>query len=294
MHQLNLAVAIAAGTVVLLGLVSGRAQRLPLSRPLLALLVGVAAGPAALGLLHPEAWPHHVLILKETARFALAVSVFGIALRTPMRDIRALLRPVGLLLTLGMAAMWAVSAGLAWAALGLAPLMALAVGAVVTPTDPVVASSIATGAAAEEALPSRLRSTLSLESGANDGLAYAIVLLPKLPPPDPGQMPALHSSWLPGWLGGVIHNETSNPLLIYSSDHGWATLPPGESTSGLEDWDFADHPTQGWVKVFDTQGLILRDDGVLRSGSGIHWTPGPGGWTPGTPPPTVPPYQPGL
>ncbi len=46
-----------------------------------------------------------------------------------------------------------------------------------TPTDPVVASSIVTGGLAERSLPDRLRSTLSLESGANDGLAYLIVLL---------------------------------------------------------------------------------------------------------------------
>src|SRR6056297_1629678 len=62
--------------------------------------------------------------------------------------------------------------------LGLAPLTALLLGAIVTPTDPVVASSIVTGQAAEEKLPDYLRSTLSLESGANDGLGYALVMLP--------------------------------------------------------------------------------------------------------------------
>ena len=180
MHQLSLAVAIAAGTVVVLGLVSGRMQRAPLSRPLLALLVGVAAGPEVLGLLRPEEWPNRLRILQEGAELALAVSVFGIALRTPAEDMRALMRPVGVLLTLGMLGMWAVSAGLAWAVMGIAPLVALGVGAVVAPTDPVVASSIVTGGAAEEALPGRLRSTLSLESGANDGLGYLFVLLPVL------------------------------------------------------------------------------------------------------------------
>ena len=180
MEQIDIAVAMCAATVVVLGLISGRAQTAPVSRPLLALMVGVASGPAMLGLLRPEEWPQMTGILRETARFALAISVFGIALRTPAPDMRRLIRPVGLLLSLGMLAMWAVSAGLAWGVLGLAPLTALALGAVVTPTDPVVASSIATGGAAEKALPDRLRSTLSLESGANDGLAYPIVLLPIL------------------------------------------------------------------------------------------------------------------
>lgn len=76
--------------------------------------------------------------------------------------------------------MWLVSAGLAWALLGLSPLVALLLGAVISPTDPVVASSIVTGRRSEQGLPNHLRSTLSLEAGANDGLAYLIVLLPLL------------------------------------------------------------------------------------------------------------------
>ena len=180
MHQVNIAVAIAGFVCVLAGLASARFQSLPISKPLIALCVGVLVGPEVLQWLDPHGWPHARTILKEAARFTLAISVFGIALRTPMGSYRRLVRPVGVLLTLGMAAMWAVSAGLAWALLGLSPLMALLLGAVITPTDPVVASSIVTGGLAERVLPDRLRSTLSLESGANDGLAYLIVLLPIL------------------------------------------------------------------------------------------------------------------
>ena len=44
MHQLNLTVAICAGTVFVLGLISERIQLSPVSRPLLALLVGVLLG----------------------------------------------------------------------------------------------------------------------------------------------------------------------------------------------------------------------------------------------------------
>lgn len=178
MHQVNIAIAICGATVVALGLLSGAIKRSPVSVPLLALLAGIATGPLGLGWLDWPGWSEPHRILKEVARLTLAISVTGIALRTPREDIRALLRPVGLLLTLGMLGMWAVSAGLAWALLGVSPLMALLLGAVLTPTDPVVASSIVTGEAAETKLPSALRSTLSLESGANDGLGYLIVLLP--------------------------------------------------------------------------------------------------------------------
>lgn len=178
MSQLNVILAVTGVAVVAIGLISSRIDRAPLSAPLLALATGVVTGPLALGWLEPAAWPDAETILKEAARFTLAISVFGIAMRTPVENYRMLARPVAVLLTLGMLAMWAVSAGIAWGVLGLPPLMALALGAAVTPTDPVVASSIVTGSPAERALPDRLRSTLSLESGANDGLGYLLVLLP--------------------------------------------------------------------------------------------------------------------
>lgn len=180
MHQLNIAIAVAAFVVVTIGLISSRIESLPVSKPLIALGVGIAAGPEVLGWLVPENWPNPHQVLETAARFTLAISVFGIALRTPIENYRRLLRPVGLLLTVGMMAMWLISAGLAWALLGVSPLLALLLGAVLTPTDPVVASSIVTGGLAGRSLPDRLRSTLSLESGANDGLAYLIVLLPIL------------------------------------------------------------------------------------------------------------------
>lgn len=178
LDQVNLAVAIAGSVDILCGLASARLESLPISKPLIALLIGIVAGPELLHALKPHDWPQAHTILKEAARFSLAISVVGIALRTPREDYLRLLRPVGLLLTVGMIVMWLVSAGLAWALLGLSPLMALLLGAIVAPTDPVVASSIVTGGLAKRSLPDRLRSTLSIESGANDGLAYLIVLLP--------------------------------------------------------------------------------------------------------------------
>jgi sodium/hydrogen antiporter len=54
------------------------------------------------------------------------------------------------------------------------------VGAIITPTDPVLASSIVTSSLAKECVPSRIRHLLSAESGANDGLALLFVLLPIL------------------------------------------------------------------------------------------------------------------
>lgn len=53
---------------------------------------------------------------------------------------------------------------------------ALQFGTAICPTDPVLASSVVTGKPAEEDLPAHDRQILSLDSGANDGLALPSVL----------------------------------------------------------------------------------------------------------------------
>lgn len=237
MHQLNLWVVFAGLVVVLLGLASARLESLPVSRPLLATAVGLLVGPVA-GWFTPADWPDAHAVLQEVARFTLAISVFGIALRTPRQDYRSLLRPVALLLTAGMVAMWLASAGLAWALLGLSPLTALLLGAVLTPTDPVVASSIVTGGLAERSLPDRLRATLSLESGANDGLAYLIVLLP-IVVMESATAGAAAGTWLVdillvGVLGAVLLGAAIGGLVAFALHrahrHGWVEK---ESLLGL-------------------------------------------------------------
>lgn len=180
MHSLDIALAVMGATVVALGIASDALKRSPISEPMLAVAVGVAVGPVGLGWLALEEWGDPLLILEEAARLTLAVSLMGVALRIDPADLRALIRPVGLLLGLGMAIMWAVSSGVGALALGLGVLPALTLGAVVTPTDPVVASSIVTGRFARSHIAGPLRDALSLEAGANDGLAYPFVLLPIL------------------------------------------------------------------------------------------------------------------
>jgi NhaP-type Na+/H+ or K+/H+ antiporter len=167
--------------VGLLGLVvaalSARIRRLPFSEPLLAVLVGVLVGPEVLGLLPVAPITTDDATVHDTARLLLAVSVMGVALRYPFDAVRQRLRPVSILLLLAMPAMALVSAGLSMWILGATVSAALLLGTAVCPTDPVLASSVVTGKPAEEGLPARNRQILSLESGANDGLALPFVLV---------------------------------------------------------------------------------------------------------------------
>jgi NhaP-type Na+/H+ or K+/H+ antiporter len=79
----------------------------------------------------------------------------------------------------GMCVMWIVTSLLVWA---LVPdinfLFALAVGACVTPTDPVLSNSIVKGKFADTNIPRELQRIIIAESGANDGLGYPFLFLP--------------------------------------------------------------------------------------------------------------------
>lgn len=181
MTTLNVALVVVGGVVLVVGLLSEWTRRSFLSTPLVALVLGVVLGPVGFGVLDPARWADGELtILEQAARLTLAISLMGVALRLPERFPFRRRRTLLVLLVLVMPAMWLVSGALAYLILGLPLLAALLVGAVVTPTDPVVSSTIVTGSVAERNLPGRLRFTLSGESGFNDGLAYPFVFLPIL------------------------------------------------------------------------------------------------------------------
>ncbi|MGW3482358.1 cation:proton antiporter domain-containing protein [Rhodococcus indonesiensis] len=171
---------IVLATVGVLGVgvaaLSAKMRRLPVSEPLLGLAAGVLLGPYVLDVLSLPALTVEQGLVHEASRILLAVSVMAVALRYPMTDVRRQWRPVAVLLAVAMPVMAAVTAGLGWALLSMPLATAVLLGAALCPTDPVLASNVVTGEAAEEDLPARNRQVLSLESGANDGLALPLVL----------------------------------------------------------------------------------------------------------------------
>ncbi|PDP89390.1 hypothetical protein CQJ94_01430 [Glycomyces fuscus] len=173
MEPLPLAYAAIGTLSVLLALFSDRFRELPLSEPLLALLLGVALGPYVLDLVPLSAGTRDTLLLEGT-RVLLAASVMTAALRFPATSLRGLVVPLALLLCVVMPVAAAVT-GAAALLLGLPVALAALVGACLCPTDPVLAASVVTGKPAQRDLSERLRKLLTGESGANDGLALALV-----------------------------------------------------------------------------------------------------------------------
>jgi NhaP-type Na+/H+ or K+/H+ antiporter len=104
----------------------------------------------------------------------------GAALRLPEGYVRRHWRELAVILGLGLPLMCLSTSGLAYLTLSVPLLTALLIGSVLAPTDPVLADSIIAGKTAEENVPSRMRSSITAESGANDGLALLIVMIPIL------------------------------------------------------------------------------------------------------------------
>ncbi|WP_052666053.1 cation:proton antiporter [Nitriliruptor alkaliphilus] len=151
-------------------------ERWSITPSLLGLVVGIAIGPQALDLLAlPDG--ERIAILHRAAQLLLAVALMGTALRYPSGAVRQRVREVTLLLVVVLPVMAAVLADGATWTLPMSAGAALVLGTALSPTDPVLAAGIVTGQPAETDIPDRGRQVLSLESGANDGLAQPLVVI---------------------------------------------------------------------------------------------------------------------
>src|SRR5687768_4175881 len=148
-------------------------RRLPLTASLLYLGVGMALGPWGAGLIRLDAlrWAP---LLERVAEVAVIVSLFtaGLKMRVPLRDGRwwlpVRLASVSMVVTVGLVALAGVyGLGLNWGA-------AILLGAILAPTDPVLASDVQLAHPGDR---DRLRFSLTGEAGLNDGAAFPFVML---------------------------------------------------------------------------------------------------------------------
>jgi len=147
-------------------------DRLSLTSAMVYLLIGWLLGPAALNVLHPDPFADAAL-LERVAESALLVSLFAVGLRlaVPLRDPRWRL-PVRLAL-LSTAAMVAMLSAVGVFLLHLPLGAAVLLGAILAPTDPVLAS----GVRSEPGNAEHLGFSLAGEGGLNDGTAFPFAVL---------------------------------------------------------------------------------------------------------------------
>lgn len=159
--------------LTLMALAKTTLARLPLSAAQLYLLAGLGIGPLGIGLLVIDPIDE-AGVLEVLTEIAVILSLFaaGLKLRTPLTDGRwrlpLRLATVSMTLTVfGIAALGVVGLGLP---LGAAVLL----GAVLAPTDPVLASDVQIEDPDDT---DRLRFSLTGEAGFNDGAAFPFVML---------------------------------------------------------------------------------------------------------------------
>jgi NhaP-type Na+/H+ or K+/H+ antiporter len=160
-----LLVVLAAGNVMV--------RRLPLTAAIVYLAAGYLLGPQGVDLFafHPL---DDSRLLERLAEIAVIISLFsaGLKLRLDPRD--HLWREPIRLAFVSMTATVALIAAVGVALLGLPVGAAILLGAILAPTDPVLASEVAV---AEPGDRDRLRFTLTGEAGLNDGAAFPFVML---------------------------------------------------------------------------------------------------------------------
>ena len=112
-------------------------------------------------------------------RLVLGVQLVLAGVQLPSKYIKTEWRSLAILLGPVMCAMWISTSLLVWALVpNIGILFALAIGACVTPTDPVLSNSIVKGKFADKNIPREVQKIVIAESGANDGLGYPFLYLP--------------------------------------------------------------------------------------------------------------------
>lgn len=152
--------------LVLAVAVSELSERTALSSAVLVLVAGFLSG-GVFGWI--EVGPDRV---KTVAQIALLTVLFTDGLSTDTRDLRAHRHAGAVLLGVAMPLTILLLAVLGRVMLHLSWTESFLVGAVLSPTDPVLAAALVSA----PALPGRLRQVLNIESGLNDGLALPIVI----------------------------------------------------------------------------------------------------------------------
>ncbi|AHM58911.1 sodium/hydrogen exchanger [Flammeovirgaceae bacterium 311] len=160
---------------LILGSIINKLQQIFLTEPIVALITGVMVGPVfSLITLAPEQ-QHQVL--EWGAKLTITMSLMAAALKMKHSYLMTHKQMLSVLVLGSMLLMFVFSTLLVKFILGIEWPMAILIGAVVTPTDPVVSSSMISGKYADKYLNNNIKSSIIFESGVNDGLAFPLVAI---------------------------------------------------------------------------------------------------------------------
>ena len=249
----------ALGAVVLLAAwVPAFLNQRPLSLPI------VLVGGSTLAFLLIPGMPSidprdHLEVAEHATEIAVLVALLGAGLSLDRRPGLRSWRTTWRLLGIAMPLTIAIVGFLAWGVAGLAPAAALLFGAVVAPTDPVLAADVQVGEPAVEGAPvdreDEVRFALTSEAGMNDGLAFPFVYAAI------AAAGAASGSWIGPWVLSDLLARVAVGLLV-----GWIVgrllsrimFDPPVGLSALAD------STQGFVAL----GAVLFAYGAAELAHG--------------------------
>lgn len=170
MADVILGFALLAVVLTVSALLSGIVARIPLSFPMIFLGLGLLLGPGGLAVIDMDA---HNPVLEIVAIVSLTLVLFLDAVKMQVAEIRRdwlvpflALVPGTLLTILGVALA-------AFLILGVTPLQALLLGAILASTDPVVLRDVVNNVR----IPRSIRRALGIEAGMNDIVVLPVVLV---------------------------------------------------------------------------------------------------------------------
>ncbi|KAL6415595.1 sodium/hydrogen exchanger family protein [Ilyonectria robusta] len=281
----NIIVSLLGGWIAAFGLVSYLSkENLYLSEALVSLLAGVAFSPAGANFIRPLDYAGNSkdveAITLNFTRLVLGVQLVIAGVQLPSRYLQKEWKSLSILVGVVMAMMWLTTSLLVWAFMPQLPLLhALAIGACVTPTDPILSSAIVKGKFAEHNVPKKLQQIIVAESGANDGLGYPFLFLAlylikytsdEANPADGGSMTAI-SLWLGDTWGYTILLSVA-----YGAAAGWAAkdlLHWAEKREYIDKESFVVFAIALALFVLGTCGMIGSDDvlACFVAGNAFTW-----------------------
>jgi NhaP-type Na+/H+ or K+/H+ antiporter len=208
-------------------------NRLHLSEPPLAVLVGILLGPHVLGALRPIDWGLDDVVILEATRVIVGIQVFAVGVELPKFYFSRHWKSVLVMLGPVMAFSWAITALFSYLIFGTSIPTSMIIGACLSPTDPVLAASVLANSKFSERVPARLKHVLSAESGCNDGVSFPFLYIGLVALTSSTAREAV-KDWLLitllwqcvfGITIGLVIGTTANRALRYSDDHKFIGRP---------------------------------------------------------------------
>ena len=215
------ALTVIALAVLCHGLVSQRLKTTYVTAPMIFVAVGLLTGPEALGLASIDLESEEVIVLAE---LTLSVVLYSDAVRVDPRLLRRFVGIPARMLGIGLPLVIALGTVVAWLTLDVDWAAAALLASILAATDAALGQAVLT----DESVPTRIRNSLNVESGLNDGLALpAVTLFVAVSAAEQGDQGA--SFWVRfvveqigfGALSGVLVGAGAGWLLLTARRAGW-------------------------------------------------------------------------